>query len=82
MGCFFDKITVALFLKCTYKKISIRRYEMKLTNFTYSFETSHKLTQTQIDWLNKQILEYLPTENDFEDIPEWTTEISETEINE
>lgn len=45
-------------------------------DYTYNFITSQPLTQKQIDWLNFQLLENLPSENeDLEDIPEWTSEI-------
>jgi hypothetical protein len=53
-----------------------------MATYTYNFQTSQPLTQPQIEWLNKQLLEYLPTENDFEDIPEWTTEIELDKIEE
>lgn len=43
--------------------------------YKYNFQTSQALTDAQIQWLNKQLIEYLPTENEFEDIPEWTSEI-------
>ena len=43
--------------------------------YTYNFTTSQPLTQTQIEWLNNQLFDNLPTENDLEDIPEWTSEI-------
>ncbi len=48
---------------------------MKNPLYTYNFQTSQPLTQNQINWLNEQLWENLPTENDLEDIPEWTTEI-------
>jgi hypothetical protein len=52
-----------------------RKIEME-KDYTYNFVTSQKLTQKQIDWLNKQLLENLPSDNeDLEDIPEWTSEI-------
>jgi hypothetical protein len=41
--------------------------------YTYTFETSDPLTKVQLEWINKHLHEYLPTENDFEDIPEWMT---------
>lgn len=46
-------------------------------DYTYTFVTSQPLTQTQIDWLNIQLLEELPTEDkdNLSDIPEWTSEI-------
>jgi hypothetical protein len=46
-------------------------------DYTYNFTTSQPLTQKQIDWLNEQLLENLPTEDqeDLSDIPEWTSEI-------
>jgi hypothetical protein len=45
-------------------------------DYTYNFVTSQPLTQAQIDWLNEQLLENLPSEDEeFEDIPEWTSEI-------
>jgi hypothetical protein len=43
--------------------------------YTYTFETSDPLTKVQLEWINKQLHEYIPTENDFEDIPEWMTVI-------
>lgn len=47
-----------------------------MKNYIYNFETSQPLTQKQIDWLNEQLLENLPSEDeDLEDIPEWTSEI-------
>ena len=49
--------------------------KMKTPVYTYNFQTSQPLTAAQIEWLNKQLIEYLPTENEFEDIPEWTSEI-------
>ena len=44
--------------------------------YTYNFEASQELTQSQIDWLNEQLLN-LPTEDEdvLSYIPEWTTEI-------
>jgi hypothetical protein len=47
---------------------------MKNPVYTYNFQTSQPLSETQIKWLNNQ-LSWLPSENDLEDIPEWTTEI-------
>lgn len=46
-------------------------------DYTYNFVTSQPLTQKQIEWLNIQLLENLPTEDedDLSDIPEWTSEI-------
>ena len=45
-------------------------------DYTYNFVTSQPLTQKQIDWLNTQLLENLPSaDEDLEDIPEWTSEI-------
>ena len=55
---------------------------MKNPVYTYNFQTSQPLTQTQIDWLNEQLFENLPTENDLEDIPEWTTEITLDNVEE
>ncbi len=45
--------------------------------FTYNFQTSQKLTEYQLDYLNDILMERLPTFNtdDLDDIPEWTTEI-------
>lgn len=55
---------------------------MKNPVYTYNFTTSQPLTQTQIDWLNENLFDNLPTENDFEDIPEWTTEIKLDDVEE
>jgi hypothetical protein len=55
---------------------------MKNPVYTYNFQTSQPLTQTQIDWFNNQLWENLPTENDLEDIPEWTTEIKLVNVEE
>ena len=57
---------------------------MNLRNptYTYNFQTSQPLTQTQIEWLNNQLFDNLPTENDLEDIPEWTTEIQLDNVEE
>jgi len=55
---------------------------MKNPSYTYNFQTSQPLTQTQIDWLNDQLWEQLPTENGLEDIPEWTTEIKLDNVEE
>ena len=52
-------------------------------DYTYNFVTSQKLTQKQIDWLNEQLLENLPSaDEDLEDIPEWTTEIKLDNVEE
>lgn len=52
-----------------------------MATYTYNFQTSQPLTQTQIDYINQHILENLPSENeDLEDIPEWTTEIELSDI--
>lgn len=50
------------------------------TTYTYNFQTSQPLTQKQIDWLNEQLLDNLPTEDesDLSDIPEWTSEIAQS----
>lgn len=48
---------------------------MKNPVYTYNFQTSQALTEKQIEWLTNQLWDNLPTENDLEDIPEWTTEI-------
>ena len=50
---------------------------MNLRNpvYTYNFKTSQPLTEAQIEWLNNQLWDNLPTLNIFEDIPEWTSEI-------
>lgn len=54
-----------------------------MSTFTYNFQTSQQLTQTQIDYINFYILENLPSQNeDLEDIPEWTTELELSEIKE
>ena len=44
--------------------------------FVYQFETSQPLTQHQIDFLNRQLVN-LPNQDtqNFEDVPEFTTEI-------
>ena len=55
---------------------------MKNPLYTYNFQTSSPLTQKQIDWLNEQLFENLPTENDLEDIPEWTTGIKLEKVEE
>ena len=55
---------------------------MKNPTFTYNFQTSQQLTQAQINWLNEQLFENLPIENDIEDIPEWTTEIKLVNVEE
>jgi hypothetical protein len=57
---------------------------MNLRNptYTYNFQTSQPLTQTQIEWLNNRLWENLPTDNDLEDIPEWTTEIKLDNVEE
>ena len=45
-------------------------------DYIYNFVTSQPLTQAQIDWLNIQLLENLPSaDEDLEDIPEWPSEI-------
>ena len=45
-------------------------------DYTYNFVTSQPLTQAQIDWLNDQLINHLPSEDEnLEDIPEWTSEI-------
>ncbi len=60
-----------------YEKHPILNYKMKKgTNmYTYNFQTSDPLTVAQLEWLNEQLHEYIPTENDFDDIPEWMTVI-------
>lgn len=55
---------------------------MKNPTYTYNFQTSSPLTQKQIEWLNEQLWENLPTENDLEDIPEWTTGIKLEKVEE
>lgn len=55
---------------------------MKNPVYTYNFQTSQPLTESQIEWLNNQLWEHLPTENDLEDIPEWTTEIKLDNVEE
>jgi len=57
---------------------------MNLRNpvYTYNFQTSQPLTEAQIEWLNNQLWDNLPTENDLEDIPEWTTEIKLVHVEE
>ena len=56
--------------------------EMK-KSYTYNFETSQPLTQTQIDWLNEQLFDNLPSEDEnLSDIPVWTTEIQLVEDKE
>jgi hypothetical protein len=59
-----------------YEDINKGESEME-KDYTYNFVTSQPLTQAQIDWLNEQLLENLPTEDedDLSDIPEWTSEI-------
>jgi len=50
---------------------------MKNPVFIYTFQTSQELTQKQIDQINTLICDNLHSEHpDFEDVPEWTTEIS------
>lgn len=52
-----------------------------MATYTYNFETSQKLTQYQIDYINQHILENLPSQKeDLEDIPEWTTELELSNI--
>jgi hypothetical protein len=55
---------------------------MKNPLYTYNFQTSDPLTKAQIEWLNNQLWDNLPTENDLEDIPEWTTEIKLVHVEE
>lgn len=44
--------------------------------YTYNFQTSQPLTQSQIDYINQILISELPSDHpDLEDIPEWTTEI-------
>lgn len=57
---------------------------MKNPVYTYNFQTSQPLTEAQINWLNEQLLEWLPSadEEDLSDIPEWTTEIKLDDVEE
>ena len=55
---------------------------MKNPVYTYNLETSQPLTESKIEWLNNQLWDNLPTENDLEDIPEWTTEIKLNHVEE
>ena len=56
---------------------------MKNPVHTYTFQTSHPLTQTQIDKINQLITFDLPSEHpDFEDVPEWTTQIKLESVEE
>ena len=55
---------------------------MKNPTYPYNFQTSQPLTESQIEWLNNQLWDNLPTENDLEDIPEWTTEIKLVNVEE
>ena len=49
---------------------------MKNPVYTYNFQTSHPLTEAQIEFLNENLFDNLPSQNeDLDDIPEWTTEI-------
>jgi len=54
----------------------MRRMKME-KDYIYNFTTSQPLTEKQIEWLNIQLLENLPTEDEdgLSDIPEWTSEI-------
>lgn len=56
--------------------------ELRNPTYTYNFQTSQPLTEAQIEWLNNQLWDNLPTENDLEDIPEWTTEIKLDNVEE
>ena len=52
-----------------------------MATYTYNFQTSQKLTQYQIDYINQHILENLPSQNEeLEAIPEWTTELELSDI--
>ncbi len=56
---------------------------MKNPVYTYNFKTSNPLTQRQIEWLNEQLLENLPSENeDLQDIPEWVSVILLDDVEE
>lgn len=56
---------------------------MKNPVYTYNFTTSQALTEKQLDWLNDQLINHLPSEDeDLEDIPEWTAEISLHDVEE
>jgi len=55
---------------------------MKNPVYTYNFQTSQPLTETQLEWLNNQLWDELPTENGLEDIPEWTTETKLVHVEE
>lgn len=57
---------------------------MKNPVYTYNFTTSQALTEKQLDWLNDQLINHLPTEDeaDLSDIPEWTSEIEFDNVEE
>lgn len=48
--------------------------------YTYNFETSQPLTPMQLEWLNRQLHDNIPSVCDMEDIPEWMTEIELVEM--